>query len=116
MPARQCPFCGKMISDLHSYCPFCHEAVPPLPGAPAVAKASVSPAASGAGNRNIRRGLVYMLFAAVIQYLVGGYGGSFLKVPVHVQPIVTSYLVPFLFLCGLGLAIYGFFLHAKPST
>jgi hypothetical protein len=116
MPARQCPFCGKMISDLHSDCPFCHEAVPALPGSTPVAKVSATPAASGAGNRNIRRGLLYMLLAAVTQYVVAGYGSSILKVPVRIAPIVTSYLVPFLFLCGLGLTVYGFFLHAKPST
>ena len=115
MPARQCPFCGKMISDLHSHCPFCHETVPPVPGSTAAAK-TLTPVTSGAGNRNIRRGLLYMLLAAVAQYLAGGYGISILKVPVHIQPIVTSYLVPFLFLCGLGLTVYGFFLHAKPSA
>jgi hypothetical protein len=116
MPARQCPFCGKMISDLHSHCPFCHETVPPVPGSTAAANVPVATAGSGGGNRNIRRGLLYMLLAAVVQYLVGGYGGSMLKVPVRIQPIVTSYLVPLLFLCGLGLTVYGFFLHAKPST
>jgi hypothetical protein len=116
MPARQCPFCGKVISDLHSDCPFCHETVPQVPGSPAAAKVPASPAASGAGNRNIRRGLLYMLLAAATQYVVARYGSSILKVPVKVEPIVTSYLVPFLFLCGLGLMVYGFFLHAKPSA
>lgn len=116
MPARQCPFCGKLISDLHSDCPFCHEAIPSAPGAPTAAKVSVSPAANGAGNRNIRRGLLYMLLAAVTQYVVAGYGSSLLKLPIKIEPVVTSYLVPFLFLCGLGLTVYGFFLHAKPSA
>lgn len=116
MAARQCPFCGKMISDLHSDCPFCHESVPCFPGPTMAAKASARPTPSGAGNRNIRRGLLYMLLAAVIQYVVATYGGSILKLPSEIQPIVTSYLVPFLFLCGLGLTVYGFFLHAKPST
>jgi hypothetical protein len=116
VPARQCPFCGKMISDLHSHCPFCREAVFPVPGSSAAARVSVSTAADGAGNRNIRRGLLYMLLAAVVQYLAGGYVSSMLKLPVQIQPVVTSYLVPFLFLCGLGLTVYGFFLHAKPSS
>ena len=116
MPARQCPFCGKTISDLHSQCPFCREAVPAVPGSPAVAKAPAHPAVSGAGNRSIRRGLLYMFLAGVIQYLVVSYGSSILRVPAHIQPIVTSYLVPFLFLCGMGLTVYGFFLHAKPSA
>jgi len=29
--------------------------------------------------------------------------------------VVTSYLTPLLFVAGLGLTIYGFFLHAKPE-
>lgn len=115
MPARQCPFCGKMISDLHSHCPFCRETVPPVPGSPVAARVPEHPASSGTGTRNIRRGLLYMLLAAVVQYLAGGYGTPILKVPVQVQPIVTSYLAPFLFLCGLGLTIYGFFLHARSA-
>ncbi len=116
MAARQCPFCGKMISDLHSDCPFCHEAVPHVPGSPAAEKVPASPAASSGGNRNIRRGLLYILLAAVVQYLVGGYGGSMFKLPFHVPPIVASYLAPLLFLCGLSLTVYGFFLHARPSS
>lgn len=115
MPARQCPFCGKMISDLHSDCPFCHETVPAIPGSSA-AKVSARPVTGGAGNRNIRRGLLYMLLAAVIQYVVATYGRSILRLPFRIEPILTSYLVPFLFLCGLGLTVYGFFLHAKPTT
>jgi hypothetical protein len=56
-----------------------------------------------------------MLLAAVIQYLAGGYGGSFLKLPIHILPVVTTYLIPLLFVAGLGLTIYGFFLHVKPE-
>jgi hypothetical protein len=114
MPARQCPFCGKMISDRHSHCPFCREAVPPAPGSQAAVRGST--VQGDGGNRKIRQGLLYMLLAGVIQYFAGGYAGSFLRVPIQVQPVVTSYFVPLLFLCGLGLSIYGFFLHAKPST
>jgi hypothetical protein len=54
-----------------------------------------------------------MLLASVIQYIAGGYGGSFFKVPIHIYPVITSFLTPLLFLSGLGLSIYGFFLHAK---
>lgn len=118
MAARQCPFCGKMISVVHTQCPFCREAVPPPPGSQSTVYASSSKSNSGAvgdGNRKIRQGLLYMLLAGVIQYLVGGYGAPILKVPVHVLPAVTTYLAPMLFLCGLGLSVYGFFLHARPQ-
>lgn len=115
MAARQCPYCGKMISDLHSQCPFCREAVPPLPGTQAFVAASPSDSGNGA-NRKIRQGLLYMLLAAVIQYLGGGYGAPILKVPIHIPPLVTSYLTLLLFFGGLGLAIYGFYLHAKPAV
>ncbi|MDE3169268.1 MAG: hypothetical protein KGL75_03920, partial [Acidobacteriota bacterium] len=100
MPARQCPFCGKMISVTHSHCPFCREAVPPVPGSQAAVRHSVS--FDSGGNRKLRQGLLYMLLAGVIQYFAGGYASP-LKVPVHIQPVVTSYLVPLLFLSGLGL-------------
>jgi predicted nucleic acid-binding Zn ribbon protein len=111
MPARQCPFCGKMISNLHSHCPFCREAVPPVPGSQAAIEAPSR--VGGDGNRKIRQGLLYMLLAGVVQYFAGGYGGPIFNLPIQIQPIVTSYLAPLLFLCGLGLSIYGFFLHAK---
>lgn len=115
MSARQCPYCGKMISVSHSHCPFCREAVPPVPGSQTAARRSVS-FRNGDGNRKIRQGLLYMLLAGVIQYFAGGYGRPVFNVPVHIQPVVTSYLVPLLFLCGLGLSVYGFFLHTRASA
>lgn len=114
MPARQCPFCGKMISDTHSHCPFCREAVPPVPGSQAAVRRTWD-VHNGDGNRKIRQGLLYMLLAAVIQYFAGGYGRPVFSVPVHIQPVVTSYLVPLLFLCGLGLSVYGCFLHTRSA-
>lgn len=113
MSARQCPFCGKMISVIHSHCPFCREAVPPVPGSQTY-RHTPAKAFGDNGNRKIRQGLLYMLLAAVVEYLVGGYGGALLKVPIHIVPVVSSYLAPLLFLSGLGLSIYGFYLHAKP--
>jgi hypothetical protein len=112
MAARQCPFCGKVISDLHTQCPFCRETLPAAAGS----QAFVSPVAKRSGNdgsRKIRQGLLYMLLAGVIQYFAGGYSNP-LRVPIHIQPIIAAYLAPLLFLGGLGLSIYGFYLHAKP--
>ncbi len=115
MPARQCPFCGKTISGLHSQCPFCREAVAPVP-VPQVGIHLAGSREGSSGNRKIRQGLLYMLLAAVVQYLAGRYGASVLHVPAHIQPLLTFYLVPLLFAGGLGLSIYGFFLHAKPQS
>lgn len=54
-----------------------------------------------------------MLLAGVIQYFAGGY--SALHVPVAVSSVVTSYLVPLLFLSGFGMTLFGmFFGHRTP--
>ncbi|MGH9717438.1 MAG: hypothetical protein ACRD4R_12035 [Candidatus Acidiferrales bacterium] len=37
-----------------------------------------------------------------------------MRLPIHIPPMVTAYLAPLLFFGGLGLTIYGFYLHAKP--
>jgi len=67
------------------------------------------PAAGGRhaeqGVRYIRRGLLYMLMASVIHYYVGGYSPE--QFPLTVIPEVTQYLVPVLFLGGLGLLGFG---------
>ena len=52
-----------------------------------------------------------MLLAAVIHYFAGGY--SAMQLPYPIQPVVTVYLAPVLFLGGLGLSLYGFYLHRK---
>ena len=59
----------------------------------------------------MRRGLLYMLLAAVIQYFSGGYSGLELPIPIH--PAVQEYLAPLLFLSGLGMVVYGFFAGSK---
>ena len=91
-----------MLAHLNR-CPHCREDVP------RVQLASRPP--STAGRLQIRRGLLYMLLAGVIQYFAGGY--SSFAVPVGVPPVVTAYLAPVVFLSGLGLLIYGFYLRAK---
>jgi hypothetical protein len=63
------------------------------------------------GGPKIRRGLLYMLLAGVVQYYAGGYSGFTL--PVEIDPVVFQYLVPGLFLLGLGLVLYGFYLKMK---
>jgi hypothetical protein len=100
---RQCPHCGELFSRTLSQCPRCREAISeirrPQQGAPV-------------GNRGqIRRGLLYMLLAAVIHYFSGGY--SAMDLPFPINPVVTVYLSPLLFLGGLGLALYGLYLRSR---
>ena len=83
-------------------CPHCREDVPQV---------HVSSRKRTGGRHEIRRGLLYMLLAGVIQYFAAGY--SKLTLPIAVPPLVTAYLAPVVFLSGLGLFIYGFYLRAK---
>ena len=105
MGMRQCAFCGKPIGGHLHQCPFCREMQPQMPNV----RLSSS---SGAGGKQIRRGLLYMLLAGVIYYFAAGYAKP-LEIPIAIQPAVVSYLSPLLFLGGLGLTIYGLILKAK---
>lgn len=102
---RECPFCGKTVSVDLAQCVHCRETLPPAPRMP-------SDSGSGGGNK-IRRGLLFMLLAAVIGYFANGY--SSLKPPFVFLPILGTYLSPLLFLSGLGLAIHGYYLQHKAS-
>lgn len=97
---RQCPFCGISVLKTAMQCPACREA---LPAEKAVRKVA-RPARK---STSLRRGLLYMLLAGVIQYFSGGY--SPMHVPLAVSSIVTTYLAPLLFLSGLGMTLYGVF-------
>ena len=103
VPTRQCPYCGKLVADVLPECPHCHEAIPEIRSA--VARRS------DVGRGKIRRGLLYMLLAAVVHYFAGGY--SAMELPFPIQPVVTVYLAPLLFLGGTGLSLYGSYLHRK---
>jgi hypothetical protein len=103
VPTRQCPYCGTLVSDSLAECPYCHETIPEI--------RTVAPRRSDVGRQKIRQGLLYMLLAAIIHYLAGGY--SAMELPFPIQPVVTVYLAPLLFLGGLGLSLYGFYLHRK---
>jgi hypothetical protein len=105
MAVRQCPFCGKSVSTHLRQCTYCREGLAPVPEAK-------NERVNGGGGAQIRRGLLYMLLAAVIGYFAGGY--SALKLPVPV-PLVTKYLSALLFLSGLGLAIHGYYLQHRSS-
>jgi len=95
-------FCGKPISVQARQCPFCREAIPQM--------ATIRRGGTD-GRREMRRGLLYMLLAGVIYYFGGGY--SPMTVPVNVSSAVTTYLVPLLFLGGLGLTLYGAYFRIR---
>ena len=97
MASRQCPFCGKLVPEQATQCPFCREELLRVPVA-------ASPHHEQ-GRRYIRRGILYMVMAGVAHYYLGGYSPE--KFPFTVIPEVTQYLIPFLFLCGLGLLAFG---------
>jgi hypothetical protein len=52
-----------------------------------------------------------MLLAGVIQYFAAGY--SPLTLPIQVPALVTAYLAPVVFVSGVGLMLYGFYVRAK---
>jgi hypothetical protein len=83
-------------------CPTCREALPQV-------REAARPQAERPSE--IRRGLLAMLLAGVIHYFSGGY--SSMNLPYPINPVITVYLSPMLFLSGLGLIIYGFFTWKK---
>ena len=99
MGRRQCGYCGKYVPEQATQCPFCREEV-----GPAVA---IRDARAGWGRSHIRRGLLYMLMAALIQYFTSG--ESALAFPYTIIPLVRQYLLPFLFLAGMGLVVFGLY-------
>ena len=103
LATRPCVFCGKQVLTTLSRCPYCREEIPQ------VRLAARSPRSGG--GQQIRRGLLYMLLAGVIQYFASGASGF--AVPVQIPPAVTTYLAPAVFVSGLGLLIYGFILRSK---
>ncbi|HEY4816571.1 MAG TPA: hypothetical protein VIH67_04025 [Candidatus Acidoferrum sp.] len=102
LQTRPCVFCGKSMLAHLNRCPHCREDVP---------RVQLSSRPRTGGRREIRRGLLYMLLAGVIQYFAGGY--STFTLPIQVHPVITTYLAPVVFVSGLGLLIYGFYLRAK---
>ncbi|HXJ15998.1 MAG TPA: hypothetical protein VNM68_02240 [Candidatus Polarisedimenticolia bacterium] len=107
MAMRECPFCGKMVYDRLTQCTQCRETLPP------VKTRTISHAHTSDGNDKIRRGLLFMLMAAVIGYFTSG--SSPFQVPVFVPHAVVVYLSPLLFLSGLGLTLHGAILHFRHS-
>jgi hypothetical protein len=102
LATRPCVFCGKSMLAHLTRCPHCREDIP---------KVQLSSRPRTGGRLEIRRGLLYMLLAGVIQYFAAGY--SPFSLPISIPPSVTAYFAPVVFLAGLGLLIYGLYLRAK---
>jgi hypothetical protein len=96
IPSRPCAYCGKPVPTRLNRCPYCREEVPEV---------RLSARFGKDGRREIRRGLMYMLLGGVIQYFLGGY--SAFTLPFKLNPLITAYLSPVVFLGGLGLFLYG---------
>lgn len=102
MRSRQCPFCGMGIAKASKQCPYCREAIPEV---------HLSRSRGRDGGKAVRRGLLSMLLGAVVYYFAGGY--SSMQLPVSIQPMVSAYLAPLLFLGGLSLSLYGVYQRLK---
>jgi ABC-type thiamin/hydroxymethylpyrimidine transport system permease subunit len=102
---RQCPYCGIKVAEERTECLHCHAVLPSI---------QLTHRHDSNAGTEIRRGLLYVLLAAVINYFAGGY--SAMQVPFPIQPIVTTYLSPVLFLGGLGLTLHGFYQQRKSWT
>ena len=92
MSRVQCVECGRVYSRAFKQCRSCgsRESVPvSFGGQMAVSKTRV------------RRGILWMVLAGVIYALFGQQASM-------VVPAVTLYLLPLLFLSGLGLVVFGF--------
>lgn len=99
---RPCAYCGKPVPSRMNRCPYCREEVPEV---------RLSARTGKDGRREVRRGLIYMLLGAVIYYFSGGY--SALSLPFPLNPLVTSYLAPVVFLGGFGMWFYGLYLRMR---
>ena len=100
--SRQCPYCGMVLPKNSPQCPYCRETLPEI---------RIVQVAPVVKRRQIRRGFLFMLLAAVIHYFAGGY--SAMDLPFPIAPVVTVYLSPLLFLGGLGLTLYGLYLRKR---
>ena len=100
--SRPCAYCGKPVPTRMNRCPYCREEVTEVRLAAPLGRN---------GRREIRRGLMYMLLGAVIYYFVGGHSG--LSLPITLNPWMITYLAPVVFLGGLGMSLYGFFLRMR---
>jgi hypothetical protein len=100
----QCIHCGRLIRRHLQQCPHCREAQ---------AEQRLSPAdpRKAPTHGHFRSGLLLMLMAATIHYFVGVYNP--LLLPSDISAPILRYLVPVLFVSGLAMSVWGFFLRVR---
>ena len=99
MGKRQCSYCGAFNPDTAELCSNCREPLVEVP--------HVHSGISVQGMAQIRRGVIYILMAAGLHYVAAGHTG--LQMPMVLGPVVNTYVIPLLFLCGAGLVLLGLF-------
>ena len=100
---QQCIHCGRQIRRGVTQCPYCREAQAeqrPSMYAPQIQT-----------HGHLRHGLLLMLLSGVVHYFAGGY--SPLALPGGINSPLLSYLVPLIFVCGLAMSLWGFFLRIR---
>jgi hypothetical protein len=97
MARKQCAFCGTFVGEDVKRCPSCREEIPE--------RVEIHKAPQG--GPEIRRGLLCMLLGAAAYYFAKP--GGPIPLPFHVPGVVTTYLLPLLFILGVCFAIFGGF-------
>jgi hypothetical protein len=101
---QQCIHCGKLIPRDLRQCPYCREAQAEQ-RLPAAAPRRIQT------QGHFRSGLLLMLVSALVHYFVGGYNPMML--PDEISSPVLTYLAPLLFLTGVAMSLWGFFLRLR---
>ncbi len=94
MARRQCAYCGTFVDEDAKQCPDCREALPER----------IKIHSAPQGGAEIRRELLYMLLGATVYYFTTP--GSPVPIPFSIPSVVTTYLLPLLFILGVCFAIY----------
>jgi hypothetical protein len=103
-PMQQCIHCGRQISRRLRQCPYCREAQ-----AESRSAATAAPKIQTRGR--FRSALLLMLLSAAVHYFAGGY--SPLVLPDEIRSPLLGYLAPLLFLSGLAMSLWAFFLRVR---
>jgi hypothetical protein len=101
---QQCIHCGRRIRKHLKQCPYCRETQ-------SEHRPSSSARQSIRTTGHFRSGLLLMLLSLAVHYFAGGY--SPLVLPNEISSPALTYLVPLLFVSGLAMSLWGFFLRVR---